>query len=52
MMLRRESIQKAELADLCNVLLPDESSEYLDLVLRTSAGKTIPLAMGGNLRIQ
>src|SRR5437762_14313231 len=38
--------------DLCSVLLPDESSECLGLVLRTSAGKTIPLALGGNLRKQ
>jgi hypothetical protein len=49
MMLRGESTWKAELADLCSVLLPDEGSEYLGLVLRTSVGKTIPLAMGGNL---
>jgi hypothetical protein len=52
MMLRGESTRKAELADLCSVLLPNESSECLGLVLRTSAGKTIPLAMGGNLRMQ
>jgi hypothetical protein len=52
MMLRGESTRKAELADLCSVLLPDESSECLGLVLRTNAGKTIPLAMGGNLRMQ
>jgi hypothetical protein len=45
-------MRKAELADLCSVLLPDESSECLGLVLRISAGKTIPLAMGGNLRMQ
>ena len=51
-MLRGESTRKAELADLYSVLLPDESSECLGLVLRTSAGKTIPLAMGGNLRMQ
>jgi Centromere DNA-binding protein complex CBF3 subunit, domain 2 len=51
MMLRGEFTRKAELADLCSVL-PDESSECLSLVLRTSAGKTILLAMGGNLRIQ
>jgi hypothetical protein len=48
-MLRGESTRKAELADLCSILLPDESSEYLGLVLRTSVGKIIPLAMGGNL---
>jgi len=52
MMLRGESTRKAELADLCSVLLPDESSECLGLVLRTNAGKTIPLAVGGNLRMQ
>jgi hypothetical protein len=52
MMLRGESTRKAELADLCSVLLPGESSECLGLVLRTSAGKTIPLALGGNLRMQ
>jgi len=52
MMLRGESTRKAELADLCGVLFPDESSECLGLVLRTNAGKTIPLAMGGNLRMQ
>jgi len=52
MMLRGESTRKAELADLCSVLLPDESSECLGLVLRISAGKTILLAMGGNLRMQ
>ena len=52
MMLRRESTRKADLADLCSVLLPDESSECLGLVLRTSDGKTIPLAMRGNLRMQ
>jgi hypothetical protein len=34
------------------VLFPDESSECLGLILRTSAGKTIPPAMGGNLRMQ
>jgi hypothetical protein len=50
--LRGESTRKAELADLYNVLLPDEGSEYLGLVLRTSVGKTIPLALGGNLRMQ
>jgi hypothetical protein len=52
MMLRGESTRKAELADLCSVLLPDESSECLGLVLRTSAGKTVPLAVGGNPRMQ
>jgi hypothetical protein len=52
MILRGESTRKAELADLCSVLLPDEGSECLGLVLRTSVGKTIPLALGGNLRIQ
>jgi len=52
MMLRGESTRKAELADLCSVLLPDEGSECLGLVLRTSVGKTIPLALGGNLRMQ
>jgi hypothetical protein len=52
MILRGESTQKAELADLCSVLLPDESSECLSLVLRTSAGKTIPLAIRENLRLQ
>jgi hypothetical protein len=52
MMLRGESTRKAELADLCSVLLPDEGSECLGLVLCTSAGKTIPLALGGNLRMQ
>lgn len=51
MMLRGESTRRAELADLYSVLLPDESSEYLGLVLRTSTGKTMPLAIGGNLRI-
>jgi hypothetical protein len=39
MMLRGESTRKAELADLCSVLLPDEGSECLRLVLRTNAGK-------------
>jgi hypothetical protein len=34
------------------VLLPDEGSECLGLVLRTSVGKTILLALGGNLRMQ
>jgi hypothetical protein len=52
MMLRGESTQKADLADLCSVLLPDESSECLGLVLRASVGKTIPPAPGGNLRMQ
>ena len=51
MMLRGESTRKAGLADLYSMLLPDVSSECLGLVLRTSAGKTIPLAMGGNLRM-
>jgi hypothetical protein len=32
MMLRGESTRKAELADLCSVLLPDEGSECLGLV--------------------
>jgi hypothetical protein len=50
--LREKSTRKAELADLCSVLLPGEGSEYLGLVLRTSVGKTIPLALGGNLRMQ
>jgi hypothetical protein len=50
--LREESTRKTELTDLYNVLLPDEGSEYLGLVLRTSVGKTIPLALGGNLRTQ
>jgi hypothetical protein len=45
MILRVESTRKAELADLCSLLLPDESSAYLGLVLRTSAGKTIPLTI-------
>ena len=44
MMLRGESMRKADLADLCSVLLPNESSECLGPVLRTSAGKTIPHA--------
>jgi hypothetical protein len=52
MMLRGESTRMAELADLCSVLLPDESSECLGLVLRTSAGKTIPLTLGSNMRMQ
>jgi hypothetical protein len=52
MMLRGESTRTAELANLYSVLLPDEGSECLDLVLRTSVGKTIPLALGGNLRMQ
>jgi hypothetical protein len=52
MMLREESTRKAELADLCSVLLPNKSSECLGFVLRTNAGKTIPLAIEGNLRIQ
>jgi hypothetical protein len=52
MVLREESTRKAELADLYNVLLPDENSECLNLILHTSAGKTIPLAMEGNLRMQ
>ena len=52
MMLRGEFTRRAELADICSVLLPDESSECLGLVLRISTGKTIPLAMGGNLRTQ
>jgi hypothetical protein len=52
MMLRGESTRKAELADLCSVFLPDKSSECLALVLRTNAGKTIPLAIEGNLRMQ
>jgi hypothetical protein len=49
--LRGESTRKAELADLYNVFLSDEGSEYLEFILRTSAGKTIPLALEGNLRI-
>lgn len=49
--LRGESTRKAELADLCSVLLPNKGSECLGLVPRTSAGKTIPLALGGNLRM-
>jgi hypothetical protein len=52
MMLREESTRKTELADLYSVLLPDESSECLALVLRTNAGKTIPLTIEGNLRMQ
>ena len=51
-MLRGESTQKAELADLCSVLLPNESSECLGLVLHTNTGKTIPLTVGGNFRMQ
>jgi hypothetical protein len=51
-MLRGESTRKAELADLCSMLLLDEDLECLGLVLRISAGKTISLALGGNLRIQ
>ena len=34
MMLRGDSTQKAELADLCSVLLSDEGSECLGVVLR------------------
>lgn len=52
MILRRESTRKTELEDLSIVLLPDESSEYLSLVLRTSTGKTISLAIGENLHMQ
>jgi Centromere DNA-binding protein complex CBF3 subunit, domain 2 len=52
MILRGKSTRKAELADLYSVLLPDKGSEYLGLVLRTSVGKTIPLALKGNLRMQ
>jgi len=52
MMLRGESTRRAELADLCSVLLPDESSECLGLILRTSFGKSIPLAAGGSPRMQ
>jgi hypothetical protein len=49
MILRGESTRKTGLVDLYNMLFPDESSEYLSLVLRISAGKTIPLAMRENL---
>jgi hypothetical protein len=52
MMLHGESTRKAELADLCSVLLPDESSKCLGLVLRIKVGKTIPLTVGGNFRMQ
>jgi hypothetical protein len=52
MILRGESTRKTELADLCSVLLPNKSSECLSLVLRTNAGKIIPLAIKGNLRMQ
>jgi hypothetical protein len=52
MILRRESTRKTELENLSIVLLSDESSECLSLVLRTSTGKTISLAIGGNLHIQ
>ena len=50
--LRGESTQKAELVDLYSVLLPNESLKYLSLILRISAGKTISLAIRGNLRMQ
>jgi hypothetical protein len=52
MILRGESTRKTELTDLYSVFLLDESSECLALVLRINAGKIIPLAIEGNLRMQ
>jgi hypothetical protein len=51
MMLRREFTWKAELADLCSMLLPNEGLECLRLVLHTNVSKTISLALGENLRM-